>query len=110
MTCLRDVLKDRRCWAAIGVVHVPEGESSHYEIVTDASGNADVLVDVHWIGGDPAKAEIYGWASWSKRKGILSLRNPSDQPAAIAIDISEAFELTSGAAQSYLLRSPWKRP
>ena len=71
--------------------------------------NADVLTDTHWIGGDPAKAEIYGWASWSKRKGILSLRNPSDQPAAIAIDISKAFELPCGAAQSYLLRSPWNQ-
>ena len=46
MTGLRDILKDGRCWAAIGVVHVPDGEPSHYEIVTDASGNADVLVEV----------------------------------------------------------------
>jgi len=71
--------------------------------------NADVLADTHWIGGDPAKGEIYGWASWAKRKGILSLRNPSDQPADIAIDIAQAFELPSGAAQSYSLRSPWKQ-
>jgi hypothetical protein len=70
--------------------------------------NADVLVDTHWIGGDPAKGEIYGWAPWSKRKGILALRNPLDKPATIRIDIGQAFELLMDAAKSYSLKSPWK--
>ena len=69
--------------------------------------NSEVLADIHWIGGDPAKGEVYGWAAWSKRKGILSLRNPSDQPAAIVLDLGEAFELPVGAARTYSLRSPW---
>ena len=69
--------------------------------------NADVLVDTHWIGGDPAKGEIYGWASWSKRKGILSLRNPKDQPGKITLDIGKAFALPPGAAKGYSLKSPW---
>jgi len=71
--------------------------------------NADVLVDTHWIGGDPAKGEIYGWASWSKRKGILSLRNPHDKPATITLNIGKAFELPKGAARRYSLKSPWKK-
>jgi len=70
--------------------------------------NADVLVDTHWLGGDPAKGEVYGWASWSKRKGILALRNPKDEAGKITIDIGKAFELPQGAAQKYSLRSPWK--
>jgi hypothetical protein len=70
--------------------------------------NADVLVDTHWIGGDPIKGEVYGWASWSKRKGIIGLRNPSDKSGRIAIDIGKAFELPQGAAQKYSLKSPWK--
>ncbi len=70
--------------------------------------NADVLVDTHWIGGDPAKGEVYGWASWSKRKGILALRNPKDASGTITIDIGKAFELPPGAAQRYALKSPWK--
>ena len=45
--------------------------------------NADVLVDTHWIGGDPAKLEVYGWASWTPAKAILVLRNPSDKPATL---------------------------
>ena len=70
--------------------------------------NADVLVDTHWIGGDPAKGEIYGWASWSRQKGVLSLRNPHDKPGRITLDIGKAFELPIGAAQKYSLKSPWK--
>jgi len=70
--------------------------------------NADVLVDTHWIGGDPIKGEVYGWASWSRRKGILALRNPSDKPGRITLDIGRAFELPQGAAKKYSLRSPWK--
>ena len=70
--------------------------------------NADVLKDTHWIGGDPAWLEVYGWASWSERKGILVLRNPSDQDQKISIKLQDAFELPPGAAQVYNARSPWK--
>ncbi len=70
--------------------------------------NADVLVDTHWVGGDPAKGEIYGWASWSERKGILSLRNPHDKPGKLTVDIGKVFELPAGTAQKYSLKSPWK--
>ncbi len=71
--------------------------------------NADVLVDTHWIGGDPAESQVYGWAAWSTRKGVLTLRNPDDQPAAITLDIGQAFELPPGAPRKYTLRSPWKQ-
>ncbi len=70
--------------------------------------NTDVLVDTHWVGGDPAQGEIYGWASWSRRKGILGLRNPKDEPGRITIDVGKAFELPQGAAPRYSLKSPWK--
>jgi hypothetical protein len=70
--------------------------------------NASVLVDTHWVGGDPGQLEVYGWASWSPHKGILVLRNPSDQPQAISVDIAKAFDLPRGAAQTFRLHSPWK--
>ena len=69
--------------------------------------NADVLVDTHWIGGDPAKLEVYGYASWSARKGIVMLRNPDVQPHDFALDVAAAFELPPGARTKYLLKSPW---
>ncbi|MBC8870742.1 MAG: enterotoxin [Planctomycetes bacterium] len=72
--------------------------------------NADVLVDTHGIGGDPAKGEIYGYASWSPSKGIITLRNPADEPASFSIDIQDAFELPDGALGRYAVESRWKEP
>ncbi len=69
--------------------------------------NADVLVDTHWVGGDPGQLEPYGWASWNPRKGILVLRNPSDHEQSIDIDLATVFELPSTAAKTYKLQSPW---
>lgn len=70
--------------------------------------NAEVLVDTHWIGGDPAQLEVYGWASWTPRKAIIVLRNPSDKPQTTSIDIAHAFELPAESTRSYVLHSPWK--
>ncbi len=70
--------------------------------------NSDVLVDTHWIGGDPKKSEVYGWAAWRPHKGILTLRNPNDKPGNIVLDIGKAFELPEGAARKYKLQSPWQ--
>lgn len=70
--------------------------------------NADVVVDTHWVGGDPGQLEVYGWASWSPRKAILVLRNPSDKPQSISLDAATIFELPADAAHVYALHSPWK--
>jgi hypothetical protein len=69
--------------------------------------NADVLVDTHWIGGDPARLEVYGYASWTPRKGIVMLRNPDDRAHDFALDVGIAFELPAGAPRGFTLRSPW---
>ncbi len=69
--------------------------------------HADMLVDTHWIGGDPAMLEVYGWASWAAGKGVLVLRNPSDKAQEFKVDVGKAFELPPGAKQSYEAKSPW---
>ncbi len=73
-----------------------------------ARANADVLADSHWVGGDPADGKVYGWASWTPRKGILTLRNPGPTAASVALDIGQALELPAGAPETYTLTSPWK--
>jgi len=70
--------------------------------------NAGVLRDTHWVGGDPGKLEVYGWAAWSRAKAILTLRNPSDQRQSIAIDVGRAFELPPEAPRRFVASSPWK--
>jgi hypothetical protein len=69
--------------------------------------NRDVLVDSHWIGGDPSSLSVYGWASWSPRKGILVLRNPSDKPQAFSVDIDKDFELPPSAHGTWQAKSPY---
>ena len=63
--------------------------------------NAGTLVDTHWVGGDPALLQPYGWASWSPRGGIITLRNPNDKVQAMSIDVGEAFELPPDAPRTY---------
>lgn len=70
--------------------------------------NREILEDTHWIGGNPENGKVYGWAAWKSNKGTLTLRNPSDKPATISIDIAKAFELPANAATKYVLKSPWK--
>jgi len=71
--------------------------------------NADVLVDTHWVGGNPGKNEVYGWASWSPHKAILVLRNPGRQPASFTADAAALFELpAAGVARTFDLHSPWQ--
>ena len=70
--------------------------------------NRSVLVDTHWVGGDPAWLEVYGWAAWTPEKGILVLRNPSDREQVIRLRLADAFELPTDAAKVYSARSPWK--
>src|SRR6185437_1645323 len=72
-----------------------------------ARTNAHVLKDTHWIGGDPGKLEVYGWASWAPGTGIVVLRNPSDKAQSYKLDIASAFELPPSAARSFSAHSPW---
>lgn len=70
--------------------------------------HADVLVDTHWIGGDPGELEVYGWAAWSGERGTLSVRNPDETGRTIEIDIADALELPPGSPRAFHLKSPWK--
>ncbi|NLY03132.1 MAG: enterotoxin [Rhodopirellula sp.] len=70
--------------------------------------NRDVLVDSHWIGGDPGEGEVYGYASWSPDKGVLVVRNPTDKTIGYALDVATAFELPAAAATRYRLQCPWR--
>ncbi len=72
-----------------------------------ARDNADVLVDVHWVGGDPGKGAIYGYAAWSPRKAILVLRNPSPSAGNLTIDLETALELPVGAARNFTFNRRW---
>jgi hypothetical protein len=86
--------------------------SENWDTLAEAAkwsrANSDTLVDTHWVGGRPEDHQVYGWAAWSPRKGILTLRNPTARPQSIEIDPATAFELPAGAAQKYSISNPFK--
>ena len=60
------------------------------------TANADVLPDIHWVGGNPwdgAKANIYGWAAWNGKKAVLTLRNPSASAQTITTTLRKALDI-----------------
>lgn len=71
-----------------------------------ARENAETMVDSHWVGGDPADLAVYGFASWSPKKGIMTLRNPSAAEQKFSFDPAAVFELPVGAPSQYKLSSP----
>jgi len=86
--------------------------SDDWDVLAEAAkwsrNNAQTLKDSHWIGGDPARLEVYGWAAWSPEKAIVTLRNPSDQPQDFTASLASLLELPAGSVHSYAARSPWK--
>ncbi|MHC4741183.1 MAG: galactose-binding domain-containing protein [Planctomycetota bacterium] len=71
--------------------------------------NSDVLIDTHWIGGDPGKLEVYGCASWQNNKAIIMLRNPDEKEQTVTLDIGQALELPPFANMKYTFKSPWQK-
>ncbi|WP_343758885.1 discoidin domain-containing protein, partial [Clostridium oceanicum] len=64
--------------------------------------NFALLSDNQWVGGSPDAGQVYGFASWSKEKAILSLRNPSNSEKTFTIDPQKVFNIPEGEAKTYL--------
>ncbi len=57
---------------------------------------ADVMADVHWVGGDPwdgSNVNVYGWAAWNEEKSVLTLRNPSTNAKSFTFTLRDALEI-----------------
>jgi hypothetical protein len=86
----------------------PENWDTLAEAAKWSRDNAETLLDTHWVGGAPEEEQVYGWAAWSPKKGILTLRNPKASPGEIKIDPAKVFELPEGAAHSYTIVNPFQ--
>lgn len=66
------------------------------ECIDWQEANADVLPDIHWVGGHPwdgKKANIYGWAAWNAKKAVLTLRNPAAYEQSIKLTLRQALDI-----------------
>lgn len=107
---MREVRSYFGCGTQLQEMYISHGllTSENWDALAEAAkwskANAGTLVDTHWVGGDPRKGEVYGWASWSPAKGLLTLRNPSARSGSFTVDLARAFELPGGAADHYTVK------
>lgn len=74
--------------------------------------NADVLPDIHWVGGNPwdgKQANIYGWAAWNAKKAVLTLRNPSASEQSITLTLREALDIPAYVKTSIMLSDAFQQ-
>ena len=72
---------------------------------------ADVLPDIHWVGGNPwdgTNANVYGWAAWNGVKSVLTLRNGSGSKQTFNITLREALDIPASVAGSIILTKAFK--
>jgi len=68
------------------------------------------MADVHWVGGNPEKLKVYGWAGWTGNSGFLVLRNPHKKVQNVTIDPIKVFELPSEyKGRKMALKCPFSR-
>lgn len=84
---------------------------ANWDILAEAANwsraNAAVLRDTHWVGGDPSRSEIYGWAAWSATKSLITLRNPSEQEQSFALNLERALDLPEHAKPRFSVTKQW---
>jgi hypothetical protein len=66
-----------------------------------SEANKQALADVHWIGGDPLKGQVYGYAGWATAKGVITLRNPTAQAQVFKVKVKQALNVPGKAAGNY---------
>lgn len=83
-------------------------DGAQWDLIANAAkwarARADVLRDSHWIGGDPVRGEVYGWASWAPGRAVIALRNPGATEQSFALDIGAALELPEGEPRRWQAR------
>jgi hypothetical protein len=83
-------------------------QSGDWDLIAESANwsrkRAAILKDTHWIGGDPGKLEVYGWAAWSPEGWVITLRNPSAQAQTFSLDLKTALELPPSVPTSYSAR------
>ncbi len=75
--------------------------------------NADVLDDVHWVGGNPwdknaKEGSVYGWAAWNKNKATMALRNSSDKEKTLTASLREILDIPAKVKGSITFKDSFK--
>ena len=69
--------------------------------------NADVLADIHWVGGNPwtgSEHQVYGWASWNGVKSTLALRNGDNNTKTFKTTLRQALDIPAHVSGTIRLK------
>lgn len=72
--------------------------------------NADVLPDIHWVGGNPwdgSNVNVYGWAAWNGKKTTLTLRNPDVKERTLTTTLRKVFDIPTSLKTTITLSNPF---
>jgi hypothetical protein len=117
--CINDSISDFRdmVWSFFGAgsalqeLYISDDrmKEDFWPVLADAAkwvkSNEDILHDTHWIGGSPINMEVYGFGSWTPRKGILTLRNPDDKPVTFKFIPDKILEIPSDYKGNFMLKN-----
>lgn len=59
------------------------------DVLKWARSNYHILQHAQLIGKTPVQNQVYGYSAWTDTEGVLSLRNPTDQPASFHVTLDE---------------------
>ena len=80
------------------------------DLIKWQKANADVLMDAHWVGGNPwtgSQCEVYGWAAWNGTKATLALRNGASAQQTYTFTLREALEIPANVNGTVTLTKPF---
>ena len=119
-----DILKEMRCAFASGSalqeLYVDNDIMTKLDLWKELAecikwfrGNADVLDDAHWVGGEPwdnenKTGDIYGWASWNGKKATLALRNSDDEEKTLKTTLRKLLDVPAHVQGSITLKDSFK--
>ncbi len=115
--CINDSISDFRdmVWSCFGAgsalqelyISPDRMKPEFWPVLAEAAkwvkSNEDVLHDTHWIGGSPLNMEVYGFASWTPRKGIITLRNPDNKSREFEFILDKILEIPDGYQGNFQL-------
>lgn len=81
------------------------------ECIAWQRASADVLPDIHWVGGSPwdgAHENVYGWAAWNGSKAVLTLRNGATGSRSITLTLRQALDIPDYVKGSVILTNAFE--
>jgi hypothetical protein len=66
-----------------------------------SKAHKQALADIHWVGGDPLKGQVYGYAGWADGKGVLTLRNPTGKAQIFTVKVKDVLNLPDAFTDNY---------